>query len=85
MRVSAPWILTSTELSPAGRNPAVAENDLTHIFDRFYRADQSRTQDEGSGLGLAIAKWIADMHHADLSVMSEASKGTVFQVSFPCV
>ena len=63
----------------------ITESDLAHIFDRFYRADQSRTQVEGSGLGLAIAKWIADMHHADLSVMSEVSKGTVFQVSFPCV
>jgi signal transduction histidine kinase len=63
----------------------IAESDLAHIFDRFYRADQSRTQVEGSGLGLAIAKWIADMHHADLSVMSELSKGTVFQLSFPCI
>ena len=63
----------------------IAESDLAHIFDRFYRADQSRTLTEGSGLGFAIAKWIADMHHADLDVVREVHKGTVFRVIFPCV
>jgi heavy metal sensor kinase len=61
----------------------ISEADLPHIFDRFYRADPSRSQTEGSGLGLAIAKWIADLHHADLSVTSEVSKGTVAQLVFP--
>jgi signal transduction histidine kinase len=61
----------------------IAEADLPHIFDRFYRADPSRSQVEGSGLGLAIAKWIAEMHHADISVVSEENKGTIFRIVFP--
>ena len=61
----------------------IAQTDLPHIFDRFFRTDPSRSQVEGSGLGLAIAKWIAEMHHADLSVASTEHKGTTFQVVFP--
>jgi heavy metal sensor kinase len=57
--------------------------DLPHIFDRFYRADPSRSQVEGSGLGLAIAKWIAELHHAKITVSSEEHKGTTVQVVFP--
>ena len=61
----------------------ISAGDLPHVFERFYRADPSRSQVEGSGLGLAIAKWIAEIHHADLSVSSEEQKGTTFQVVFP--
>ena len=64
----------------------ISQTDLPHIFDRFYRTDPSRSQVEGSGLGLAIAKWIAEMHHVELSVASTEHKGTTFQVVFPiCV
>jgi heavy metal sensor kinase len=61
----------------------ISEKDLPRIFDRFYRADPSRSQIEGSGLGLAIAKWIAETHRADLSVSSETGKGTTFQLAIP--
>ena len=57
--------------------------DLPYIFDRFYRADPSRSTIDGAGLGLAIAKWIAEIHHADLTVASEPRKGTVFQLVLP--
>ena len=61
----------------------IASANLPHIFDRFYRADPSRSDIEGTGLGLAIAKWIADQHHAELSVTSEVHKGTEFQLVLP--
>ncbi len=61
----------------------ISAADLPCIFDRFYRADPSRSNVEGAGLGLAIAKWIAEMHHAQLSVTSEMHKGTVFQLIIP--
>lgn len=56
---------------------------LPHIFDRFYRADASRSYEEGTGLGLAIAKWIADIHQAALSAKSVEGCGTTFRVLFP--
>jgi heavy metal sensor kinase len=61
----------------------ISAADLPCIFDRFYRADPSRSDVEGAGLGLAIAKWIAEMHHAELSVASQMHKGTVFQLVIP--
>ena len=61
----------------------IPEAMLPRVFERFFRADPSRTQVEGSGLGLAIARWIADMHHAAISVESVEGRGTVFRVVFP--
>ena len=60
----------------------IAPELVPRVFDRFFRADPSRSQ-EGAGLGLAIAKWIADVHHANLSVESELGVGTAFTVVFP--
>lgn len=56
---------------------------LPRVFERFFRADPSRSEVEGAGLGLAIAKWIADMHHASISVESTEGRGSVFRVVFP--
>ena len=61
----------------------ISTNDLPHIFDRFFRADPSRSQVEGSGLGLAIAKWIGDIHDARFSVASTEGVGSAFRVVFP--
>ncbi len=61
----------------------IAEQDLPHIFDRFYRADPSRSQVEGNGLGLAIAAWIAELHDARLSVTSKESIGTTVRMVMP--
>jgi signal transduction histidine kinase len=61
----------------------ISATDLPHVFQRFYRADPSRSQVEGSGLGLAIAKWIADIHHASLLVASKENTGSVFEIVFP--
>jgi signal transduction histidine kinase len=61
----------------------IPEALLPRVFERFFRADPSRSQVEGAGLGLAIAKWIADMHHATLRVQSRENRGTEFTVVFP--
>jgi signal transduction histidine kinase len=61
----------------------ISAANLPHIFERFFRADPSRSNTDGAGLGLAIAKWIAEMHHADLTVASEMQKGTAFQLVIP--
>jgi signal transduction histidine kinase len=56
---------------------------VPHIFDRFFRADPSRSEEEGTGLGLAIAKWIAEAHHATITVHSVERCGTSLEVVFP--
>ncbi len=59
----------------------VSESDVPHIFDRFYRADQTRSREvRGSGLGLAIAHWIAEMHKGTIEVESELGLGSVFRI-----
>jgi heavy metal sensor kinase len=65
----------------ADQGIGIAPEDLPHIFERFYRANESRTG-EGHGLGLSLAQSIADAHHATIRVTSEPGRGSVFQVSF---
>ena len=62
----------------------IAKDDLPHIFDRFYRADKSRTkQTGGTGLGLAIAKWIIFKHSGNIEVQSKINEGTKISISLP--
>jgi len=57
---------------------------LPKIFDRFYRVDEARNQDEGSsGLGLSIAKWVVEAHQSTISVDSTPGEGSTFTVSIP--
>jgi len=58
--------------------------EQAHIFEPFYRVDQSRSQAiEGSGLGLAIVKSIIEKHHGHINVSSESGKGATFIISLP--
>ncbi len=57
----------------------INEEDLPHVFDRFYRADKSRAREEGgTGLGLSIVKHIMEAHNQKINVRSTAGKGSVF-------
>lgn len=53
----------------------MAEADVVHMFDRFYRADDARSF-EGTGLGLSIAKWIVDKHGGHFEILSRMDIGT---------
>jgi len=61
----------------------ISQGALPHVFDRFYRADSSRSQVEGSGLGLAIAKGIVELHRGSLSAISDENRGTTFRIVLP--
>lgn len=63
----------------------VAKKDLPHIFDRFYRADQSRNKQQaaGYGIGLALAQKIVVGHKGEITVKSTEGKGATFTISLP--
>ena len=63
------------------RGSVIADKDLPHIFDRFYRSEKSRTSG-GVGLGLAIAKNIVNLHGGTIKAFSSESEGTTFKVEF---
>ncbi len=62
--------------------PGIPPEDLPHIFDRFYRAEKSRTRSisSGFGLGLSIANWIVEHHGGQIKVESKEGKGTTFAI-----
>jgi signal transduction histidine kinase len=67
-------------LSITDTGKGIAESDLPHIFDRFYRGDKSRPHDGESGLGLAIAKSIVEAHGGKIEVQSAPGAGACFTI-----
>jgi PAS domain S-box-containing protein len=62
----------------------IADDDLPHIFDRFYRTDKARsTLSSGSGLGLAIVSKVMEMHNGRIEVESALGEGSTFRVALP--
>lgn len=62
----------------------ISKEDLPKVFDRFYRADKSRTRETGgTGLGLTIAKWIIMKHQGDIALESKLNEGTKIIIKIP--
>ena len=57
----------------------IAESEIPHIFERFYRSDEVRSS-AGTGLGLSIAKWIVDKHGGRFEVLSRPQLGTRIRI-----
>lgn len=67
--------------------PGIPAEDLPHIFERFYRAEKSRTRGKatGFGLGLSITKWIVEHHNGRIEVDSREGMGTTFAIWLPLI
>ena len=86
IRLSARWALegaaTGVLLAVEDEGPGIEPEHLPHVFDRFYKADTSRTPAGGSGLGLSIVKTIVERHGGRIAVASRPGR-TVFELWLP--
>lgn len=67
----------------ADHGSGISEKALPHIWERFYRADASRTAEGHSGLGLSMVKWITEAHGGSISVESTEGEGSTFTFRIP--
>jgi two-component system phosphate regulon sensor histidine kinase PhoR len=81
--VSVRHVGEAVEASVTDRGFGIAAADLPRIFERFYKADRSRTAGGGTGLGLAIARHIVVGHGGRLTVTSREGEGATFTMSLP--
>lgn len=83
--ISSKKIDSFLEIQIKDRGFGIEEKDMSHLFDRFFRADKSRTKTDvaGYGLGLSIAKQIVDKHKGFIKVDSKVGRGTSFSITLP--
>ena len=82
--VQCSFISDQCVLTVQDNGPGIPPEDLTRIFERFYRADKSRSRaDGGTGLGLSIARKIAQAHGGDLAADNHPEGGAVFTLNLP--
>jgi len=81
--ISAATRANSVQISFCDSGPGLSEQDLLHVFDRFYRADEARTSDGGTGLGLSIAKALIDAQEGRIWAENRDAGGACFHVVLP--
>jgi signal transduction histidine kinase len=75
-----------TELRVTDHGEGISESALPHVFERFYRADASRSrQSGGAGLGLAICKAIVERAHGNIKIQSQLEQGTEVTATLPAI
>lgn len=84
VRVKRDDTAATVEVQDTG--PGIDAEELPLVFDRFYRADKSRTRDTGgTGLGLAIVRSIVRVHHGTVEALRPAQGGTLIRVRLPLI
>jgi signal transduction histidine kinase len=84
VRLTASRVGDEVEFAVADDGPGLEEEELDHVFDRFWRAESGETQSVGgTGLGLAIAKSLVELHGGAISVNSTAGEGATFRFVLP--
>lgn len=76
---------SEVHIAVSDKGVGISEKDLPHIFERFYRADQSRNKNKisGYGLGLSVAEAIVKGHNGSIAATSKLGEGTTFTVTLP--
>ena len=70
-------------ITVSDNGPGIPPEDVSRVFERFYRVDKSRGRPGGTGLGLAIVKHLADLHGGAVTVENRALGGAAFTVRLP--
>jgi two-component system phosphate regulon sensor histidine kinase PhoR len=70
-------------ITVADSGPGIPLEDLTRVFERFYRVDKSRSRPGGTGLGLAIVKHLVELHSGEAVAANRAEGGAVFTIKLP--
>lgn len=85
IRIASCYTSEGTEITVSDTGIGMTEIQMENIFERYYKADLSRTKTKfgESGLGLAIVQQLVQLHGARISVESEVNKGTTFKIVFP--
>jgi two-component system, OmpR family, phosphate regulon sensor histidine kinase PhoR len=84
IRVEAARDVTSTIFAVSDEGPGIPEEDLSRVFERFYRVDKSRARDPGgTGLGLAIVKHLVELHKGTVAAENRAAGGARVSVKLP--
>lgn len=81
--VSSEEVENEVLIQIADQGRGIPKEDLTHIFERFYRARNSRNSTQGNGLGLYLSRYFVELHNGRLEVESELDKGSTFTVRLP--
>lgn len=81
--LSAKKVRQELIISVKDQGTGISSEDMPHIFERFYRADKSRSDTSGYGLGLSIAKKIVEAHKGTIMAESKLGKGSTFTISIP--
>src|SRR3984893_2215334 len=82
IRISAEVNAAHAQVSVSDSGSGIAPEHLPHVFDRFYRADSSRSS-AGAGLGLSLVKSIVDLHGGSATIHSEVGRGTTVVLLLP--
>lgn len=84
VKVTAKRRINSIQVEVSDQGEGIPEDCQASIFEPFYRVDKSRSRTiGGNGLGLAVCKRILERHHAQICVLPNHPKGSVFQITFP--
>jgi two-component system, OmpR family, sensor histidine kinase CiaH len=84
IEIRAKKVNRALNISVKDNGVGISGTDIPHIFERFYRADTSRSKEiSGFGLGLSMAKQIVDIHGGEIKVQSKINEGSTFSVRLP--
>ena len=84
VQLAATQLGDEVEFAVSDTGPGLGEQELDHVFDRFWRAQSGDTQEVGgTGLGLAIAKSLVELHGGSISATSIPGKGATFRFVLP--